>query len=101
MHALHFTDRPRAAATHLIHTTTLAFTLDGHWTDDGRLLEVDVNCDVWERLSSGERALIGVLEAMADRHSTVTMRQLAHLDPDCRAAFVRSLATYLDVEVAA
>lgn len=100
MHDLNFTSQARAAATHLIHTTPLCFTLDGHHDDDGKVLTVAVNVDVYERMASGERTLLGLLEYFANQRMTVPAHQFVKLDDACRVAVAEAWRMYLAVPVA-
>lgn len=102
MTPLHLTGRPRAAAHAILQDTSLRGTLGRHLTDDGRLLTIDINIDVHERMSSGERVLYGVIESLADRRSTTTWHEIAaRLDHPSQLAVIDALRTLCGIDVEA
>lgn len=96
---LEFRGTERAAATLLIHGTPLAWSLEGHYADDGTTLTVHDNADVWAMLSTGERELYGWLEQIAGRRSTVTLHSSgSRLDDDCRKVLTEAFGVFLRVQ---
>lgn len=96
MNDLHFVERARTAALTILDKTNLQHTLADHWHDDGRVLTVEQNADLWAMLSTGERVLVGVLEQLAGQRSTVTIHDVGHrLDEVSRRAVVSAYEAYL------
>lgn len=102
MHELHFVQRARTAAWHILRETVLGETIAAHVQDDGRLLTIAANSDDWAMLSSGERVLYGCLEQLAGERSTVTIADCGHrLDEPSRRAVLDAWEAYLLGERAA
>jgi hypothetical protein len=94
-----FHDRAREAAWHILRNTVIGETLAGHIHDDGHTLIVEDTCDTYELLSSGERVLLGCLEMLAGRRSTVTLHDVGNrLDDPSRAAVWQAWGIYLRME---
>lgn len=93
---LHFVDRARAAARHILAETPIGAELERHTYDDGRLLTITADCDDWGRMSSGLKVLFGVLEQLAGQRSTVTIHDVGHrLDEESRRAVVSAYEAFL------